>query len=104
MRPCSLANGATAELIGNWPLDGDGMDASANGLDGEVIGEHFFSDDVPAPLGGGQSIHINPDGAFPEKAGYVDLGNPDLLNFSDNEFDCKRMDESQRVWIWSAWQ
>ena len=86
-----LANGATAELVGYWPLDGDGKDLSGNGLDGEVLGEHLFDEDVPAALGGGQSIHLNPDGAFPEEAGYVDLGNPDLLNFSDND------------WTVSAW-
>jgi len=87
----ATAHLANAELVGYWPLDGDGADSSANGLDGTPMGDHLFTDDVPAALGGGQSIHLNPDGAFAEEAGYVDLGNPDELNFADND------------WTVSAW-
>jgi hypothetical protein len=67
------------------------MDLSSSGINGTVEGDHLFTDDVPPALGGGQSIHINPDGAIPGEEGYVDLGNPDILNFGEND------------WTISAW-
>lgn len=91
-----------AELIGYWPLDGDAVDATGNGLDGEVIGDIEFVDDVPSALGAGQSIILNKefveDGGGSEdeidlarldddyENGHIDLGNPDVLNFSDNDW------------------
>lgn len=80
---------AHAELVGYWPLDGDANDLSPSGINGMVVGEASFSDEVPAAIGGGQSILVNPDGVV--EPGYVDLGNPDVLNFADNN------------WTISAW-
>jgi hypothetical protein len=38
---------AVPGLVGYWPLDGDGVDASGNGLDGELVNVDF----VPGRLG-----------------------------------------------------
>lgn len=84
--PLMAAQSASGGLVGYWPLDGDATDLSSSGIDGEVEGDHLFTDDVPAALGVGQSIHINPEGAFPGEEGYVDLGNPDILNFGENDW------------------
>ena len=73
-----------ADLIGRWPLDGHVRDSSANGLHGELIGNAGYSSDVPDLLGGGLSLalHQVTDGGFE----YVNLGNPDILNFSTNNW------------------
>ncbi|MCA9215605.1 MAG: PEP-CTERM sorting domain-containing protein [Planctomycetales bacterium] len=85
-----VVGAVNGDLIGYWPLDGNGDDISGNGLNGMPTGDFLFTDDVPDGLSG-QSIHINPEGVFPGEEGYVDLGNPDLLNFGDND------------WTVSAW-
>ncbi|MCA9171141.1 MAG: PEP-CTERM sorting domain-containing protein [Planctomycetales bacterium] len=88
---------ASADLIGYWPLDGDATDLSSNGLDGEAIGDLSFVDDVPGALGSGKSLLLNTQFTLEggvdqdtiiaeDNAGYVDLGNPDLLNFGENDF------------------
>ncbi|MCA9200664.1 MAG: LamG domain-containing protein, partial [Planctomycetales bacterium] len=93
----ALGSAVRADLVGYWPLDGDATDASGNGNDGEIVGDTAFSDDTPGGLGG-QAILLNK--TFVEEfggvsqdeiiaegnAGYVDLGNPDILNFSDNDW------------------
>ena len=87
-----LSQYALGDLVGYWPLDGDANDLSQNAINGTPVGEVEFSDDVPELLGDGQSIHLNPEGVFdPLEPGYVDLGNPDVLNFGQND------------WTISAW-
>ena len=94
---CALNSSARADLLGYWPMEGDTKDQTSNGLDGELIGDAAFVDDVPEALGGGMSLLLNTeftlDGGVSEgdidaegNPGYVDLGNPDILNFSDNDF------------------
>ncbi len=86
-----------ADLVGYWPFDGDTKDKTSNSLDGELLGDAAFVDDVPAALGTGMSLLLNTEfvaeGGVSEadiiaadNYGYVDLGNPDILNFSDNNF------------------
>ncbi|MEZ6116271.1 MAG: LamG-like jellyroll fold domain-containing protein [Pirellulaceae bacterium] len=93
----ALGNAVRADLVGYWPLDGDANDASGNGNHGEIVGDTAFADDTAGGLGG-QAILLNK--TFVEEfggvsqdeiiaegnAGYVDLGNPDILNFSDNDW------------------
>ena len=65
----------TSGLVGYWPLDGDAIDASGNGLHGTVNGDVTLVEDR---LG-------NPDGAmhFPgEAAAHIDLGDPVAFNIT----------------------
>jgi len=93
----TLSTAVNADLIGLWHMDGNVNDATSNGIDGELIGDTSFTDDVPSVLGGGQSLLLNTEftleGGVSEdeidlsdNAGYVDLGNPDLLNFGTDNF------------------
>ncbi|MCA9167391.1 MAG: PEP-CTERM sorting domain-containing protein [Planctomycetales bacterium] len=50
-----FGRGAEAGLVGYWPFDGDVLDASGTGNDGELIGG-AFTNSVPSVLGAGQSI------------------------------------------------
>ncbi|NQU26193.1 MAG: hypothetical protein HQ567_33315, partial [Candidatus Nealsonbacteria bacterium] len=53
-------------LMGYWPFDSDSTDASGNGYDGEFVGDSRLSNDVPAMVGGGQSLDLTSlDGADP---------------------------------------
>ncbi len=45
-------------LAGWWPFDGNAADSSGQGNNGEVLNGAVFSDDVPALLGGGQSLRL----------------------------------------------
>ena len=93
----TLSSAVNADLIGLWHMDGNANDATSNGINGELIGDTAFTDDVPSVLGGGQSLLLNTEftleGGVSEdeidladNAGYVDLGNPDLLNFGTDNF------------------
>ena len=93
----TLSSAVNADLIGLWHMDGNTDDATSNGINGELIGDTAFTDDVPSVLGGGQSLLLNTEftleGGVSEdeidladNAGYVDLGNPDLLNFGTDNF------------------
>ena len=73
-----------ADLVGYWKLDGDATDSSPNGLDGTLEGDFQFANDVPPLLGKGMSILLNPAGVM--DPGYIDLGNPDILNFGENDW------------------
>lgn len=93
----SVPSSTRADLIGYWPFDGDVNDVSGNGLNGDLIGDAMFDADTPGALGGGMSLQLNTifveigggsedDIEAENNPGYVDLGNPDLLNFSTNDF------------------
>jgi hypothetical protein len=80
----AVAN-TSADLVGYWPLDGDGMDASGNGLDGTVNGTV-----VPAPDRTG-----NPDSAmlFSGAAdSHINVGNPPELNITG--------EMTLAAWVW----
>lgn len=65
----------TTGLTGYWPLDGDAVDASGNGLDGEILGS-------VAPV---EDRHDYEESAmlFPGQAdSYIELGDPEALRFS----------------------
>jgi hypothetical protein len=82
----ALLNAATlrGDLIGYWPLDGDANDRSSSGIHGTMEGDIEFVDDVPEALGSGMSVRLNPEGVV--DPGFIDLGNPEILNFSDNDW------------------
>ncbi len=70
-----VAQSASADLVGHWLLDGDGTDASGNGLDGTINGNV-----VPTADKSG-----NPDSAmlFGGTSGdYVDIGDPPELQLT----------------------
>ena len=70
-----VAQSASADLVGHWLLDGDGTDASGNGLDGTINGNV-----VPTADKSG-----NPDSAmlFGGASGdYVDIGDPPELQLT----------------------
>ena len=63
----ALAGAAAADLVGYWPLDGNGMDASGHGNDGTVNGDVLPADDrfgnpssamSFAGVGGGDNIDV----------------------------------------------
>ena len=65
----------TSGLVGYWPLDGDALDASGNGLDGDILG-----DVVPA-----EDRYSYEESAmlFPGDAGsYIELGDPEPLQIA----------------------
>lgn len=59
-----------ARLAARWPLDGDAVDASSRGRDGNVVGASFDSD-VPAPLGSGRSLRLAGGGAHVDLSAHV---------------------------------
>ena len=67
--------GIAPTLVAYYPLDGDTLDHSGNNHHGTAQGGASFDADVPAQLGGGQSM------SFDGSSGFVDCGNPDALNF-----------------------
>jgi len=93
----TLSTAVNADLLGLWHMEGDVNDATSNGINGELIGDTSFTDDVPSVLDGGQSLLLNTEFTLEggvsedeieisENAGYVDLGNPDILNFGEENF------------------
>ena len=56
-----VASPSSAGLVGYWPLDGNANDLSPSGVNGTLEGEIAYSDDVPAALGDGQSVLLNPE-------------------------------------------
>jgi len=81
---CGLAGSALAEdpnLVGYWKFDGDPGDYSGQGNDGTLMGDATYSSDTP--LETGMSLYL-PDLTGPDD--YVDLGNPDILNFGKNDW------------------
>jgi hypothetical protein len=48
---------ARGDLVGWWPFDGDALDMSGTGNDGELVGGAFDAN-VPAAIGGGMSLNF----------------------------------------------
>ena len=65
----------TSDLVGYWPLDGDAIDASGNGLDGEIVEGVVPADDRH---GYEASAMLFPDSGD----AYIELGDPAELQFS----------------------
>ena len=82
----TLSGQSRADLVGYWKLDGDALDSSSSGVEGTLEGDIAFSNDVPNVLGGGMSVELNQGAGAGLDLGYVDLGNPDVLNFADNDW------------------
>jgi len=55
----SAANAADSNLVGYWKFDGDGVDASGNGLDGTLEGDAHFVEGYS-----GQAIALDGDGDY----------------------------------------
>lgn len=66
----------SADLIGYWTFDGNGLDGSGNSNDGNVGGSVSFDADVPTQLAGGQSIRGT---AVNGSAGLVQVPNSSSL-------------------------
>ena len=69
-----------ASLVAYYPLDGNFLDSSGNGNDGTMFGGFTYTADVPASLGGGQSVSF--DGA----SGTYGAVNTGLSLTTNNEF------------------
>ena len=76
MVPCE----AVARLVGYWDFEGSAIDRSTNGLDGTLVGDAVYSDDVPASIQSSSSILLDGDGDW------IALGNPNQLNFASNNW------------------
>ncbi len=75
-----VVQAADPDLVGWWKLDeGSGLvteDSSGNGIEGTITDGQWMS---PGWHGGGWCLELSNDG-------YVDLGNPAVLNFGTNDW------------------
>lgn len=67
-------------LVGYWDFEDSTADQSLNGLDGILVGDAGFHDDVPSMIQSTRSISLDGDGDW------VALGNPSELNFTSNDW------------------
>ncbi len=79
------AASSSADLVGYWPLDGDGRDASGNGLDGTVNGNVVPTTDRQGFADAAMSFSGEQDA-------YVDLGDPPALNITG--------EMTLAAWVW----
>ncbi len=75
-----LSSNSIAGLVGFWDFEGTVADQSRKHLDGTLVGDASYDDDVPADIASTKSILLDGDGDW------IGLGNPSTLNFTSNDW------------------